>query len=334
LWYGDSQFEIRHSLRSNQQFRRYAGRRNPAFSEEYNNMLVCRFLFLFLVAGLCWPVLAPIPAGDEPVKPIELGVVKSLAHDQAKALESSLGSFLKNETGMECRARVAGDALQLGKLMKENKYQLGFFHGIEFAWAQKKYPDLRPLVMVVSKYREWHALVVVKKKSAASFAMLKGKELVLPERNKPHCRLFLDKLCGQSGGSEAFFGRISHTDSIADALDNVFLNKAQATIVDDLGWEYYKDLKPGCHARLQVLEKSELFPAGLIAFRQGGIDKATCERCRERLLRSGKTVRSRESMTLLGITAFEPVPGGFDRSLTKILELYPEPHRERKQERK
>jgi len=292
-------------------------------------MLVCRILFLSLVAGLCWPVPARIATGQEPVKPIKLGLVKSLAQDQPKALESSLGSFLKNQIGVDSRVSVAGDALQLGKMMKENKYQLGFFHGIEFAWAQKKYPDLRPLVMVVSKYRQWHALVVVKKNSAASFAKLKGKELVLPERNKPHCQLFLDKLCKQSGGSEAFFGRISHTDSITDALDSVFLNKAQATIVDDLGWECYQDLKPGCHARLQVLEKSELFPAGLIAFRQGGIDKAMCERFRERLLGSGKTVQSREFMALLGITAFEPVPAGFDRSLAKILEIYPEPHRDK-----
>ena len=292
-------------------------------------MLVRRILFLSLVAGLCWPVLAPIPAGEEPVKPIEFGVVKSLAHDQPKALEYGLGSFLKNQTGVDSRVSVAGDALQLGKLMKENRYQLGFFHGIEFAWAQKKYPDLRPLVMVVSKYRQWHALVIVKKNSAASFAMLKGKELVLPERNKPHCQLFLDKLCRQSGGSEAFFGRISHTSGIADALDTVLLNKAQATIVDDLGWEYYQDLKPGCHARLQVLEKSELFPAGLIAFRQGGIDKAICERFRERLLHSGKTTQSREFMALLGITAFEPAPADFDRSLAKILETYPEPHRDK-----
>src|SRR5262249_18442274 len=160
-------------------------------------------LLLSLVAALCWPVRAPIAAGEETIKPIELGVVKSLAHDQSKALESSLGSFLKNQTGVDSRVRVAGDALQLGKLMKENRYQFGFFHGIEFAWAQTKYPDLRPLVMVVSKYRQWHALVIVKKNSAASFAMLKGKELAFPERNKPHCQLFLDKLCSQSGGSEA-----------------------------------------------------------------------------------------------------------------------------------
>jgi ABC-type phosphate/phosphonate transport system substrate-binding protein len=313
------------------------------FNEEQNNMLLCRILFVSLVAGLCEAVggQAPFSAPEDSsplpkkvpdpfqatIKPIPFGLVKSLAHDQPKALEYSLGSFLKDQTGFDCRARVAGDALQLGKRMKESKYQLGFFHGIEFAWAQKKDADLRPLLMVISKYKAWHALVIVKKNSAASFAALKGKELVLPERNKPHCRLFLDKLCKQSGGSEAFFGRISRTHSIVDALDSVLLNKAQATIVDDLGWEHYQDLKPGCHARLQVLEKSELFPAGLIAFRQGGIDKAVRERFKERLLHSGKTVQSREFMALLGITAFEPVPAGFDRSLAKILQTYPEPHR-------
>jgi uncharacterized protein (TIGR03067 family) len=32
---------------------------------------------------------------------------------------------------------------------------------------------------------------------------------------------------------------------------------------------------------------------------------------------------------LLGITAFEPAPADFDRSLAKILETYPEPHRDK-----
>jgi ABC-type phosphate/phosphonate transport system substrate-binding protein len=256
--------------------------------------------------------------------------VQTLFAEQPKVvvhfLVDRLGTFLTEQTGVDGKASMAGDALALGKLLHENKYQLGFFYGIEFAWAQQKYPDLRPLTLVISKHRCWHAkLVVAKDNPAGSVAALKGKDLALPGRHKPHCRLFLEKSCASAAHAapKEFFGHITHPQSIEDALDSVLLGDVQAALVDELGWEHYQSIKPGGLARLKVIEESEAFPPGVIAFRVGGLAEATLDRFRAGLGKAAKSHRGRDTMALFGITSFDPVPGEFQRTLADIRKAYP-----------
>lgn len=267
----------------------------------------------------------PLPSG-----PVHIGMAQALFADQPKFmihfLVDRFGAFTKEQTGVEGKVSLAGDALALGKLLHENKYQLGFFYGIEFAWAQQKYPDLRPLTLVISKHRHWHAkLVVAKANPAGSVAALKGKDLALPGRHKPHCRLFLEKSCLRAGQAapKEFFGHITHPQSIEDALDSVLLDKVQAAVVDDHGWEHYQSIKPGGCARLKIIEESEAFPPGVIAFRAGGMAETTLERLRAGLGKAAQSPRGRDTMALFGITSFDPVPSEFERTLADIRKAYP-----------
>jgi ABC-type phosphate/phosphonate transport system substrate-binding protein len=272
-----------------------------------------------------------LSAGDEtggPAQPIQIGIVKTVA-DQSKSVGRLVAHFfaalVKQQTGVGAQVTIAGDAFHLGGLLEEKKQQLGFFYGVEFAWAQQEYPDLRPLVTVISRYHVWHARLVVSKENKADLAALKGKAIALPQRYRPHCRLFLEKTCACSGQCHpaAFFGQITYPSSTEDALDSLLTGDIQAAIVDDAALDSYKDIKPGCFARLRVVQESEPFPPGVIAYRQGGLDRDTCTRLRSGLINAAKSASGREVMAIFGITNFEPVPADFGERLADIAKAYP-----------
>jgi ABC-type phosphate/phosphonate transport system substrate-binding protein len=246
------------------------------------------------------------------------------------------GSLVKEETGVNARVSLAGDAFRLGRLLEDKKYQLGFFYGVEYAWAKEKYRDLQPLVIVISKYHAWHARLLVRKDSQASdLTSLRGKNLAMPQRYRPHCRLFMEKICARQGASQgdrqganpqSFFGQITYPTSTEDALDSLVSGEVQAAIVDDFAVDNYRDLKPGCFARLKVVEESEAFPPGVIAYRARGVAGDVLDRLRKGLMNAKNSVRGRELMALFGVTDFEEVPSNLRQRLSEIVAAYPPPH--------
>jgi ABC-type phosphate/phosphonate transport system substrate-binding protein len=297
-------------------------------------------LALTALATCC--LLTSSASGEEtPTPPVQIGMVRTLFADKPKVmidfLLERLGAFLKEQTEVDGKVTMAGDALDLGKLLHENRYQLGFFYGIEFAWAQQKYSDLRPVMLVISKHRNWHAkLVAAKENAGGTFAVFRGKDLALPGRHKPHCRLFVEKSCARAGQCDpkAFFSHITHPESVEDALDSVLLGQVQAAIVDERGWEHYQSIKPGSFARLKVIEESEAFPPGVIAYRAGGLAEPKLGRFRAGLVNAAKSPRGRDTMALFGITSFDEVPGDFDQTLAAIRKAYPAPAADGKEKRR
>src|SRR6202035_1873398 len=84
---------------------------------------------------------------------LHIGLINTLFRDVPKPLACALmqpfRSLVETQTGLDGRLTTAEDALSLGRQLAEDKVQLGVFQGIEFAWARQKYPDLRPLMIVV-----------------------------------------------------------------------------------------------------------------------------------------------------------------------------------------
>src|SRR5262249_22442436 len=148
------------------------------------------------------------------------------------------------------------------------KAQLGLFSGIEFAWAKCKHPKLQPLVIAVNERPFVRACMVVRKDSpTVCVADLKGKACALPKGSRPHCRLFLQNRCQQCGDAPAkYFAQLATPGNVEDALDDVVDGVADAAVVDELALECFKTLKPARHGRLKVLQQSEDFPTGVIAF--------------------------------------------------------------------
>jgi hypothetical protein len=77
-----------------------------------------------------------------------VAIVKSLFREYPEPLMMTLigpfGVIWKVQIGWGSELRAA-DPADLGEMLAEGKVDIGVFHGIEFAWAQQNYPELRPL---------------------------------------------------------------------------------------------------------------------------------------------------------------------------------------------
>jgi ABC-type phosphate/phosphonate transport system substrate-binding protein len=263
---------------------------------------------------------------------VQIGMVGSLFTDVPKPLVNILmhpfKALMKEHTGLDGDTIIGGDAYHVGRQVVEDKLHLGVFHGHEFAWAQQKYPNLRPLMIAVSTHRHLRVRLVVNAESkSASFADVKGKDLAFAYRSKEPCRVFLDRSCGECGQAnpKAFFKQITTPANVEAALDDVCGGTVEATIVDDVSLECYEQIKPGCFARLKVIKDSPLFPAGVIAYRHGALDEEMLRRFRDGMSNANKTERGRELMNLFKITAFEPVPADYNQVQADFVKAYPAP---------
>jgi ABC-type phosphate/phosphonate transport system substrate-binding protein len=296
-------------------------------------MIGRRTLFL-AVATLCAGLaLAPAvtPAQDQAGPTVKIGMAASLFRDVPTSLVQVMTPpfqrLMHDQTGLDGDIVTAGDAFDLGRRLNDKEVQLGVFHGFEFAWAQQKYAELRPLCIAINRHRTVRAFLVVRNDSTAgSLADLKGKTLSLPRRSREHCSLFLERDC-QALGAEPkdFFGKIVNHPNIEDALDDILRDKVQAAVVDTVSLETYEQLKSGCYARLKVLKQSEPFPGGVIAYRQGALDEAKLTKFRDGMINANQTNRGRDLMAVWKLTAFEAIPADFQETLDAISKAYPAP---------
>jgi ABC-type phosphate/phosphonate transport system substrate-binding protein len=289
---------------------------------------------LFLGAGavLLACVLAQSQqAAAEAPDPVRIGLVQSLFRDVPAPLVQMLSypfrSLMRAQTGMNGQLVTVPDWGVLGRQLHDKQVQLGVFHGIEFAWARQKYPDLRPLCIAINRDRNLYAFLVTRDDNPArQLSDLKGKALALPRGSREHCRLFLERLCAAAGQTpEQFFAKISHQANVEMGLDDVLRGKVQAAVVDSVSLHCYETVKPGCYGRLRVLQKSDCFPAAVIAYRQGALDQDTLDRFKTGMITANQNERGRELMTLWKLTAFEAIPEDFEQTLSAILKAYPAP---------
>ena len=86
--------------------------------------------------------------------------------------DSNLGAlrnFITNETGLNCEILRQKSWRQLAEKMASRELQVGVFQGYEFAWAQEKYPALKPLALAVNVYRFPIAYVIARKDAQKAF---------------------------------------------------------------------------------------------------------------------------------------------------------------------
>jgi ABC-type phosphate/phosphonate transport system substrate-binding protein len=281
-----------------------------------------------LMLGLALPASAQdVKTGNEPVR---IGMVGSLFNDIPPALVEFVGGpfkmLMKQFTGLNGELKVGGDAYEVGKKLVDRKLDLAVFHGFEFGWARQKYPELRPLTIAVSKYREVNAFVVVRADSdIKSFEQLKGKDLGFPRKSKEHCRIFLERHSAECGNccSKSYFAHVVASPNVDEALDDVLRGKLQAVITDNASLEEYEQFKPGCFARLKVIKQSEPFPPAVIAYREGALDADTLKRFRDGMISANQSPRGRDMMSIFKMTAFEPVPDNYGQMIAEILRHYP-----------
>src|SRR5438874_13528735 len=91
---------------------------------------------------------------ESPAAPgIRIGLVNSLFRDTPESLiqlmTRPLKSLMESQTGMAGTLVPGGEACNLGRQLKDDKFQLAVFHGVELAWVRQKYPEFMPLVIDV-----------------------------------------------------------------------------------------------------------------------------------------------------------------------------------------
>ncbi len=272
-----------------------------------------------------------IDKGATSQPPVRIGLVGTLFRDLPEPMiHASMQLFqvlMESQTGLHGDLRPGGDPRHLGDALARNQVQLGVFHGVEFAWARQKYPELRPLVIAVNQHRYLRAHLLVRSDCpAADFASLQGKALALPRGSKEHCRLFVERqcqICGQD--RQPFLAQITTPANAEDALDDVVDGVVGAAVVDGLALECYQRRKPGRFAKLKEVQKPDVVPAAVVAYRAGSLDETLLQRFRTGMLAANQNLRGRQLLTLWRITGFEPIPDDYEQALATIVKAYPPP---------
>jgi ABC-type phosphate/phosphonate transport system substrate-binding protein len=283
-----------------------------------------------IAVALLVTLFGPFVAADDPKSAtLRIALSASLFHEvpDAKAHQAmqSMKELVSRQTGRRTEGSVEKDIDKLAKQLAEGKRDLVVFLGYEFAWARQKNPKLRPLVIAVSGDQAMRAHVMARQGStAAKLTDLKGQAFALPKESRAHCRLLVERQCKAQGKSpQDFFAPLTTPGNVEDALDDVLDGVVQATVIDSFGLEAYKRRKPGRFAKLKEIQKSEVFPAPVVAYQDGTFDEATLKQFREDLLR---TIQDAEGQRLLGLwklTGFAQVPNDYERTVTEILRAYP-----------
>jgi ABC-type phosphate/phosphonate transport system substrate-binding protein len=278
-----------------------------------------RLGFAMVIAAL------PSAAADGQAKPIQIGIAKTFLVDQPKSIvEIAADDFkdvLKKTTGLDGELAANFGAAEIADKLDRKELDFGILHGHEYAWMQKKHPDLRPLLMAASKYPERAYVVVHQNSPAKSIADLRGKKLDMPIGTKEPCRVFLGKHCDEPA---KFFNAIDQSSAPKDALDNVARGKVQAAIIDTAALEFYKEVRGPVFAKnLRVLQQSGQFPPAVILYKPGTLDQATLDQFRDGLLKAHTNAYGRAMMKSWRIEAFELVGKDYDKRLAEVLKAYP-----------
>jgi ABC-type phosphate/phosphonate transport system substrate-binding protein len=271
------------------------------------------------------------PAQAQEQKPIHLGLAKTFLVEQPKGVaEIATDDFkvaIQKATGLEGDLVSKFSAFEVAEKVDGKQLDFGIFHAHEFAWVQKKYPQLSPLLIAADKFRVERAYVIVHKSSPAkSIGDLRGKKLDLPIGTKEHCRLYLDQYCvGKDVKSLAsFFGELQKSGSKKESLDNVALKKVDAAVIDRNGLEFYKEIRlPVFEKNLRVLAESEDFPPAVIVYKPGTLDKKIVDQFRDGMLKAHTIADGRDMMKSWNLDRFESVPKDYAKSLSDILKAYP-----------
>jgi ABC-type phosphate/phosphonate transport system substrate-binding protein len=255
------------------------------------------------------------------------GTLADVGVANEKAALDTLKAFIKDETGMENQIIRQKNWRELAEKMTKGKLQVGVFQGIEFAWAQEKYPAVKPLALAVNLYRYPVVYVVTKKDSSAKdFAGLKGQTISLPAANTA-MTMFVEHECKRaSKDAKSFFSKIVEQKNVEDALDDVVDGVVNATAMDGAALQAFKRRKPGRFNQLKQVAHSDPLPPAVIACCDATLSAETRTRFRNSLINAASKERGKTMLTLFRLTGVEAVPADFDKVLARTRKTFAAPN--------
>ena len=235
-------------------------------------------------------------------------------------------AFLKEETGLNNAVAKEKDWQTLLAMLVKGQVHVVVFQGYEYAWAQERYPDLKPMALAINHFYYPTAHVLVRRDNAAKdFAGLVGQSVVLPAVNQEFVRLYIDRHCAAAGKpTESFFSKITVPDNAEDALDELIEGTAQVAIVEGVAMEAYRRRKPGRFSQIREVTRSEAFPPMVLAYYGSYLDPATLKSFRNGLLGAAQKRTGARLLMLSRLSSFENAPTGFDKVLAATRLAYPQ----------
>lgn len=259
---------------------------------------------------------------------LKIGLPKTMFRDvPAGVMDAAAIPFrdlFKRQAGIDGDVALVDTHETLAAQMKDGKVDVGVFTGYEFAWVKANYPEVVPLVVAIPNGRTIQAVMVVHKTAKAEKpADLCGACVGIPMGTKPHCHLFLERL---REGLPADCCGVAKLDPKGpdEILDAVAGGHLPAALVDIATLTAYQNSKPGAHAQLRVMAKSDVFPPSVVAYRKG-LDAASVSKMHAGLVKAGGTPQGRAFMMLSKMKGFEELPPDFDAELKRIAAAYPPP---------
>ncbi len=282
----------------------------------------------FAVAVLAFGIAAPTRADEKPPE-LKMGMLQGMFRDVHPAMVQAVSKPFKDlifkQTGFSGDVDLCPDALGLIEKLKEKKLQIGVFHGHEFAWAQKKCPDLIPIVVTIPPGGKAQSMIVVGVDSKAkSVADLADEPITLPRGTKAYSLAFLEKArTGLPKGVAKPVTKIGMNTE--DLLNGVVAGEVAAALVDASTLDGYKALQPGAFKQLRILLLSEQFPPAVVAYRKGSLSEEDAQKIRTGLSTANTTASGKLLMTLWNLKGLEEPPVDYQDKLDAILKAYPIP---------
>ena len=282
--------------------------------------------FLGLGAGLIALAAASAPAQTPPTM-LKVGTTGTLAEgtspSEEKGALDTLHKFIQSETGFDNQIIDHKGWRDLAERMEKGEDQIGVFPGFELAWAQEKYPKLKPLALAVNGQPYRQVFVVVRKDGKAkAIDDLKGKKIAVPKDAKSYALLVLESLAKKP--AKEFAGEVKVTDNAEDALDDLVDGVVNAALVERQAIDGFKRRKPARFAQLKDLDKSKPLPPATIVYYEGKLDGATLAKFRDGLVNANRKEKGRSLLTYFKLTGFMPPPRDFDTVLAETRKDYPE----------
>jgi ABC-type phosphate/phosphonate transport system substrate-binding protein len=286
-----------------------------------------RLLALGLAVAVC-AAIAESRAGRQ-LNSLRIGTSGTLTSEgggkDEKSSLDTLKSFIKDESQLESEINRQKDWQELASKMAKGDLEVGVFHGFEYAWAQQRMPELKPLAVAVNIHPyPVVSIMVGRDDPAKDFASLQGQTITMVSGGAGTIHLYVDRQCQAAGKKpEAFFSKISSRDNFEDALDDVVDGAVTATAADRAALEAYKRRKPGRFNKLKPISQSEPFPPPVIAYYGDHLDDGTKKQFRDGLLGASGKEKGQTMLTLFRLTGFQMPPADFDKVLTATRTAYP-----------
>lgn len=254
------------------------------------------------------------------------GMFKGVPETLVKAGGEQFGGLFKRITGLPGQVEVEDNHLTLAKKLDDNKLQLGVFHGFEWAWVKKQYPNLAPLAITIPPHLPQACIVVKANDPAPGPQALNGATIEIPFNMKAHGFLYLEKL-EKTCPAGSF--KVAPSDELfpEDGLDEVGKGRAKAVLVDASTLAAYKANNPGKAAKIKVLCQCDPLPQTVVVYNTKKLPAEIAQQLQGGLLKADKNSQGKAFLFLWNLRGFEEANAGFEDLLAKSLAAFPAPQK-------